>query len=272
MFKSMKSTLKIIIGLLSLSSILMACSRVKVTKKYYPQEEVEAKIYQSSIQASSLIIIMPPTGGSTYIDHDYAKKLAKRGFYVIRVMDWNWEETKMKDLNVHRRHILKAHNVIKSLIEEEKGFESYSIMGTSLGGIQALVSLGEIEKLKTAVIIVAAAPASEIIARSTSKSLARLREKRLKHFSYSSVAEYEQELKETDIPNALDNKNDIKNKNVLFITSKKDTVVPYKNQKATYEAIKVKRLIEYDEDHLWTIVKSWIFNKNMVLNFIEEHQ
>jgi len=251
------------------SLFFSACSKVIITEKLQKDPEVQLEIYSLEKNNGKMVIVMPPTGGSTYIDHYYSKKIAEKGFYVLRVMDWKRHKTRVDDLDVHRRHLLRAQEVVNSLIENYD-FEPYSIMGTSLGGIHSAVSLGLIDRFKKSVLITSGAPAFEIIAHSNQKDLKKLRESRFDMFGFKSIDEYEKELKKTNIPNALENADKLKNKENLFIWSSIDETVPAKNQKDLLEAMAPKKVIEYKSNHFRTIIKAWLFNSSEVVKFLTE--
>ncbi len=70
--------------------ISCSCSSVEMKRMTYSPYQVEAKIYQlkKPKPVTSVIIVMPPTGGPTYLEHSYSKSLANKGFKVISVQNW----------------------------------------------------------------------------------------------------------------------------------------------------------------------------------------
>jgi surfactin synthase thioesterase subunit len=216
-----------------------------------------------------MVVVLPPTGGSTYLEHSYSKKLAKRGFYVVRVMGWDKPDETSLDLNIHRKLLTRAQEVV-SIIVNDQDFKSYSLLGTSLGALHASISIGQSDKVQTAVLITAGAPLSEVIANSTESGLTRTRNKRFEKFGYKSMTDYEEALKETNIPNALDDKEILRQKEILMVIALKDKTVPTKNQKDLEEAIKPREVITFESGHFWTIMKTWLFNSKDVVSFIKE--
>ena len=254
--------------------VFVGCSSVEIKEKVYQPNQIEVEIYtdKPASEMTDMVIVLPPTGGATYLENYYAKALAKRGFYVVKVLGWERPNNYDLDLNIHRKLLTKAHNVVETIVKEENSFQSYSLLGTSLGGIHSSISLGQIDKIKTAVIITAGAPVSEVIANSTESGLSKIREKRFADLNLKNMEEYEEALRHTGIPNALDYEESLKKKNVFLVMALKDKSVPIKNQEMLLKAIEPKKVLKYNSGHFWTIVKTWLFNSDEVISFIDENR
>lgn len=259
--------------LLILSSIsLLACASVESRSLTYDDNKVNVEVYKSTKKTekkkNATIIITPPTGGSTPLEHSYSIRLAQKGFKVVRMLKWEGQGEKSLDLSIHKKLLEKAQLAIKTVMKNNPS-EKYGILGTSVGGMHATLALARNPEIKTGVIIAAGAPFSEVIAFSNQSALKEYREKRIKKYNFTSIEKYEEALRQTNIPKIEDYKADFRNKNILFVLATEDQTVPTKQQKKLLKALHPKEKFEIESGHLWSILKNWLFNKDEITNFID---
>jgi fermentation-respiration switch protein FrsA (DUF1100 family) len=270
-FSPIKSKTLLLISVLSVG--ITACASVKKSETTYDSGRVKVKIYQPSSRNTNLkkstIIITPPTGGSTFLEHNYSVNLASRGFKVIRVLKWQGQDEYNLDLRVHKRLFEKAQAAIKTVIVENPS-ESFGILGTSVGGLHAAIALGRNPEIKVGVIIVAGAPLSEVIAFSDQSVMKDYREKRMKIHNLSTTEQYAKALEQTDLPKYPDYYEAYKNKQILFVLASEDEIVPTEQQEKLIRILSPEQKIEFESGHVWTILKNWFFHRDEITDFFDK--
>jgi len=139
------------------------------------------------------VILVPPTGGATFIDRRYARLLCRDGAAVYLLRDWSGMSEQALEPAVHNRLLGRAQRAI-GLVANDIGARDVGILGTSVGGIHAATAVGRLQRLDAAFIVGAGAPVAAVIARSGQDTLAQWRRRRMDHYGFADVAAYEKAL------------------------------------------------------------------------------
>ena len=86
-------------------------SNVKETKYGDNSFQVEVTLWVAP-EATRSLIIMPPTGGTNYIDRSYAKYFSRHGYNVYVLKTWTDMNEQNFDLEIHQRFYTRALKAI----------------------------------------------------------------------------------------------------------------------------------------------------------------
>ena len=140
------------------------------------------------------IVIMPPTGGMTFLESRYAALFCKSGFSVYVVKAWTGMTETSLDLAVHNRLFGRAQRAIELILREPAPGAFVGLLGTSVGGLHAATAVGRLERVSAAFVIAAGAPVADVIAYTEQDTLKSLRERRMREFGFSDRAAYRDAL------------------------------------------------------------------------------
>ena len=82
--------------------------------------QVDVTYYQALAPAKKSIIIMPPTGGTNYVDRSYAETFQKKGFDVYILNHWTGDDEVNIDLAIHQRFYTRSQKAIAATIDVVK--------------------------------------------------------------------------------------------------------------------------------------------------------
>lgn len=191
--------------------------------------KVTLKSYVSP-KANRTVIVMPPTGGVNELDYKYAQAFCDAGLNAIILMSWVGDSLQQIDPGMHDRNALRGVTAIRSLLTTIESTQTVGIFGTSVGGILGALAIGLEERLVTGLFVVAGGDMTEVIAQSTEKNLAALRDLRMQEYGFSDIGDYFQLLDENVVIEPLDFANYSGAKKIGFVLSTADLTVPTKNQ------------------------------------------
>ncbi len=215
-----------------------------------------------------LILIMPPTGGSNFLDRQYAELLCENRFEAIIVEGWRGLGDKSLDLSIHKQLLGRGQQVIQAVLNEfEQPF--IGILGTSVGALHGMTAFGKDQRIQAAFLIAGGGPIHKVIARSDEETLKMYRKKRMQKFGYSSVEEYEKALSSA-IPKELDAltyAETIAEKPLALVVSDDDQTVSTQFQLNWEQAFEPDETYRFESSHFWTIVKTWWFHEEKIKNF-----
>ena len=247
-------------------------ARCTVDQAVFNPGHVEVEIRTPKKNMRGAILILPPTGGRTFLEGQYAKSLCKLGFKTLVMENWAGMNEKAFELSIHSRHLARGQKAIDSVVENLKT-KNLGIIGTSVGAIHGATALGRVASIKAGFLIAGGGPIGEVIATAGEKGVKKLREARFKEMGFKSIAEYAQAINNT-VPKELDALNyseAIKSKKLNLVVSTKDTTVLSKHQENFVEAFEPEEVYEFDSNHAWTIIKTWWFHEDKIINFFDQH-
>lgn len=212
------------------------------------------------------LIVLPPTGGMNYIDRSYARKFCRAGYRVLVLKNWTGYDVKRTDLDVHQEfysRMLKAVDLSLGDVDSE----FIGMLGTSVGGLFASVAATKFERLDAVFAIVAGTPLAEVIAGSDQSAMRKLAKDRKDRFGLDTPEKHivaigaALELEPTRQP-------ELKTRPRFgMIVSDSDSTVPTANQLKLAEFWKPSKLITMGTGHFWTIVRTWMFYDDEILEF-----
>ncbi len=216
--------------------------------------------------SKKLVFILPPTGGINIIDKSYAKALCKSNINAVIVKNWTDDDEHSLELEIHTRFYNRAQRAMGILIKKYHNFE-LGVLGTSVGGLHASISLARFDQLKIGLFIVSGGNIASIITDSNQKVLVDAKKKRFAFFNFKSDREYQNALEKVIPYEPLRIKFDRVQKKIGMIISTNDDTVPTKNQLELQEKWNPIILSSSGLGHKATVVKTWLFLKSDIVEF-----
>ena len=215
------------------------------------------------------LILIPPTGGTNYIDRSYAKKFCKAGYQVLIVKEWAGQtETGIFDLQLHQRFYERSEKAIDLTLNEiDSG--SIGLLGTSVGALHSAVAASTKDRISAVFIISGGAPLSAIIVNSDQDAMVNLGVKRKQAFGYKSKSEYLTALAPQIKLEPMKLGNGFKKKKLGMVVALEDTTVPTDTQKTLQSYWQPSVVIELANSHFWAIVNTWLYHSDEILAFFD---
>jgi len=215
------------------------------------------------------VIIVPSIVGTTLLENWYADLFCRNEVRALVIE--NIERDTPVDVSIasYDRAALRKLAAIRHLAEflYSERYIRVGVLGTSQGALAASLALGVERKIKAGALIAGGGDLAEIVADSTEQSQAALREQRMKAFGYRNRDEYLRALKEQIVINNLDFVGYTGFKPVWMSVVRGDTVVPTRTQMALVKALKPKRVVYYDGDHVGGIIKTYFVSSPAIVDF-----
>lgn len=231
---------------------------------------VDTLFYHSEKPSEKTILIMPPTGGTNYIDKRYAKNFCGAGFDVYILNSWSGMDDSSIDLELHQRAYIRAQKAV-SFVLKQVSSPFIGMLGTSLGGLHAAVSASFQPRISALFIIVAGAPITEVITTSDEKEMQDLFAARQKKYGFKDRNENRRALEKVFTMEPMGLGDGYKNKVIGMSVATADSTVPTLNQEKLAAYLKPKKIITLSSSHFWGIVKTWLFHSDEILVFFEEN-
>jgi hypothetical protein len=237
---------------------------------YLGNSDFQAQVlqYQCAKPALQSILIMPPTGGTNYLDRSYAKTLCENGFDVVILEHWTQDNEFTLDLQIHRKFYLRAQKAIGMVLEHIKT-PFVGILGTSVGAIHAAIAVSRFEKIDAAFTITGGAGVNEIIALSEQEILVDAKKKRFEMLGFKNDQEYIHALKPYIPYEPLTMPKPNSHQILGMAIASKDTVVPIRNQNLLRKFWSPKTVIEVSGNHKYSIIKTWFFHRQKIVEFFK---
>lgn len=216
------------------------------------------------------ILIIPPTGGTNFLDRNWGKSFCKAGFAAHILEHWTDDDEYKLDLGIHQRFYSRTQRAIGIFLKEIPANNFIGIMGTSIGGVHTAMAMGLHERLNAAFVITGGADMPTMIANSDQEMMVAAWNKRKELLKIPDKATYIKLLKDNIQYEPLILPRKFEGKNLGMILASSDTTVPFANQMKLREYWKPKMIINYSFNHFWTIVLSWFWDSNAVIKFFEE--
>lgn len=212
------------------------------------------------------IIILPPTGGMNILDNLYAHALWKAGCDVYILTFWSGQGEIAYDLNLHQRFYTDSRNAVGLILDEIKS-PFIGILGTSVGGLHAAVSVGTHDRLNSALVITAGAPIPEVVIDSDQVAMQFLKKKRYEMYKFQNDAEYLVRLNEAFTIDPFELPRKFEGKKMGVVIAEHDLTVPTANQVKLKELWNATEVVKHSDDHFYGIVKTAIFNRGKIVEF-----
>jgi hypothetical protein len=231
--------------------------------------KVEVSAYTPAKSLARSVIILPPTGGTNYIDRYYARRLCKSGYDVKIVNRWTSDTGTSTDLEIHQgfySRMLKAFELTLASIETP----FVGVLGTSLGGLYASVAAAKIERIDSVFLIVAGAPIADVIVKSDQEEMRRLAKVRRERFGIGDDADYVSRLKKVFLLEPMSQPPLKKPKDFAMVVAEEDTTVPTEYQHQLRDFLKPRKLISLSNGHFWAIINTWLHHDDEIVEFFNE--
>lgn len=206
------------------------CSDSKALRLIYPNNHYVRLVVYSKLadfsQNDKLVLIVPPTGGSSIIEKRYAKYFCNHGLNAVIIDDWTGANltSETLDFTVHQRELEYAESAIKKTLSYFKN-STIGMLATSKGAIGISAFTDTIEKKVSVLIsIVAGGPLHLAISRANEEGLKTLRSQRMKLLDIDQM-EYDQLIFENLKYRTQDISPNSKMK-VVLVYATEDIVVP----------------------------------------------
>lgn len=222
--------------------------------------------YQCAKPTNQSVLILPPTGGTNYIDRGYAEILCKNGFDVVILERWSDDDEFSLDLEIHERFYERAQKAIGIALENIKT-PFVGVLGTSIGAIHTAIAVPRFEKINAAFSITGGAELSNIIALSEQSILVDVRKKRFKIHGYKNDEEYIEALKPHIPYEPMKMPLPAKKPSLGMVLAMKDTVVPTYTQNLLRQLWSPQTVLEIPSNHTCSIVNTWLFQRQKIVDF-----
>lgn len=257
--------------------IIAACSHVQVIEKSIQEADgffVEYEEYRSkkssenNTEGKRGVVILPATGGSNFLDRQYAKSLSSRGAIVKIITSYSGDDERSYDLQVHERIHRKALRALDAVLKTYDSSQKVSLFGTSLGGLYASLATISTPLFERVLVIGAGVPIPDIIVESDLDSMQELRDIRFKLFGFESDDEYIRALRENYSIDPLLSEQKIASIPQAMVILRKDKTVPADSQYRLRKLWGPEWELELDRGHFWGIISVWLFHSDKVEDFL----
>jgi len=231
--------------------------------------QVEVTKTGTTQDSSKSVIIIPPTGGTNYIDRSYARQLCKQGFDVYILNHWTDSDEYDLELEVHQRFYERGQKAIQIVLDQISS-SFIGILGTSVGAEHAAVAASNFTQIDSVFTIVGGAPISKVIAESSQEILAKGRKARFSLMSFNSIDEYGKAISEVLTLEPFKMEKKFLNKDIGMILSSNDKVVPSKYQEELRNFWKPRTVVTLSNNHFYTVVKAWLCYSDTVIKHFKD--
>ena len=216
------------------------------------------------------LLIMPPTGGTNYIDSSYAREFCADGYDVFVANSWTDDTGKSTDLEIHQGFYSRMLNAVELILAENKS-PFVGVLGTSLGGLYAAVATSKIERFDAVFTIVAGIPITEVIVNSDQPAMRNLANARREKYGFANDQDYLTGLEKAFTLEPIEQKNNFHiGKDLGVVIAENDTTVPTKQQHQLRDFWKPQKLISLETSHFWGIVRTWLFHDDEIVEFFDK--
>lgn len=222
--------------------------------------------FQPAKDSSKIVIVVPPTGGTNFMDRSYGANLCEKGIGAAIVDGWSNDDEFNYELEIHTRFYRRAQASIDLVVDQFKG-KSIGLLGTSVGAIHGAIAFERNENIKSAFLIVGGGDIPAIIATSDQQVMLDAKKERFKRFGFKSIEEYRAALKKVIPFEPLELSFNRIGKKLGMIISTNDSTVPTANQFLLRNKLHPDFEFQSSWWHVGTILKTWLFDKQTVVDF-----
>lgn len=216
------------------------------------------------------ILIMPPTGGENSIDRSYGRHFCAAGFDVYILKGWTGDDEYNLDFGIHQRLYERSQRAVSRVLKEVPEGNFVGVLGTSLGAVYTAIAMGIQERLKAAFVIVGGAPISSLIAFSDQQAMLDAKQKRITTFGAMTDVEYAAKLSSAIKWEPLRLPRLFEGKKLGMVIAENDTTVPGPYQKNLEKFWNPETVFRFEDNHFWSIVKTWLLHRGEVVRFFTE--
>ena len=249
-------------------------SDCQISKKIYTgtNYKVDVSKYSENKDSQKSLLIVPPTGGTNYIDKSYASQFCSAGYDVYLLNSWTLASAPEDfDLDLHQRDYVRGQQAVSLVLNDIKT-KFIGLLGTSLGALHGAVAASKQERLNAVFLIVGGAPIREVIVTSDQQAMQELFSQRQKNYGFKNTDEYLAALETHFLLEPMQLDDGFKTKDIGVSIALNDTTVPTLNQKKLAEYLKPKTVIEHSTSHFWGIFNTWLFSSQEIIDFFEASQ
>lgn len=234
--------------------------------------QVEFQAYEPLFgkgQMASSVLILPPTGGVTWLEHRYAKMIAHRGMRAVMLESWTGDYERNLDFGVHDRHLKRSNRAIQLILEKYPN-SSFRVLGTSLGSLYGLSALARVDRIEAGVLITCGAPFSRVIGDSLHSNMNHLRDERMTRFKIKSHEEYVSWLDRYVTWNDINliQQSIAGRKRIFQVLANNDEWVPSRWQYHLRDIIGGGPCLKFEASHIRSILEAHLFYRDMIIDFI----
>lgn len=215
------------------------------------------------------VLILPPTGGTTWLEHRYAKMIAHRGMRAIMLHAWTGDYERNLDFGVHDRHLKRSNRAIQLILRKYPN-SSFRVLGTSLGSLYGLSALARVDRIEAGVLITCGAPFSRVIGDSLHSNMNYLRHERMTKFKIKSHEEYIAWLDRHVTWNDLNRiqQRIVGQKRIFQVLADDDQWVPSRWQYHLRDIIGEGPCLKFEASHIRSILEAHLFYRDTIIDFI----
>ncbi len=231
--------------------------------------QVDVSYYAAQAPVQKTILIMPPTGGTNYLDTSYAEALQANGFDVYILNHWTGDNEWNIELGIHQRLYTRAQRAITEVINHVNTPE-IGMLGTSVGGLHASVAASNQPRLNSVFVITAGVSIPEVIVTSDQKAMTDAKSQRYLKYGFTNDEVYQKALSKEFLLDPTELQPLYKTKKLGMVIGLKDKTVSTKSQNQLLVLWKPTTVISFNNDHFWSIVKSWLFKESEIIEFFQK--
>lgn len=244
---------------------------VATPREYTSGEEITVNVsyYGGPAPVAKSIIIMPPTGGTNYIDRRYAAAFCDAGFDVYIMDNWSNKEFDTIELNRHQLFYTRSELAVTELLKGiPKGF--VGMLGTSAGGLTTSISVQTQPRVQAAFLIVAGTPIIDVVMKSDQAAMIDLRKARHEKLGYKTDTDLLADLRKSFTLEPQQFGDRFKGKMIGMSIATDDSTVPTSTQTALQDLYKPQTVLTHQSGHFWGIVETWLFDTSDIVSFFEQ--
>lgn len=228
--------------------------------------EVSATRIEPARKSDRMVVILPPTGGTNFMDISYGRAFCRANISALLINQWSNDQEYSLDLEIHDRFYRRGQRAIDLVIARSKEAQ-IGLLGTSVGAEHAAIASRRNERIGAVFLIVGGAPIASILATSDQEILADGKAKRFKMFGYRSLRDYEAAL-EAVIPfEPLKMAMPRRKPRLGMVVSLNDGTVPTEFQLRLRDAWMPSTLIYSGLGHVGTILNTWFCHQKRITDF-----
>lgn len=255
--------------------IISGCATIETTPKVLGSDsdfKVQVLFYKCEKNPQKTLLIMPPTGGTNYIDRSYAKKFCKNGYDVYIIESWTGMNEQISELSIHQRLYTRAQQAIAVTLEQVHT-PFVGLLGTSVGAMHSAVASTQQPRINAIFSIVGGVPITDIIIHSNQQAMIQVKLVRQKKYGVKDDQDYQNKLDEVFHLEPQKSGHLYKSKSLGVVVATQDKTVPTQNQNQLVQLWKPQTIITLNNDHFWGIVKTWLFHSGELVDFFDHaHQ
>lgn len=234
-----------------------------------------------------VVLIIPPTGGTNFIDRSYARSLCRAGLRAVILNHWSEDDEHSYELEIHTRFYNRAQRAIDLLVseflggadgdskfgmkseEEGKSQVKIGVLGTSVGALHGSVAFARRPEITSGFFIVGGGDIADIIVHSDQGAMKDAKEVRRKKYGFKSDEEYQAAVEKVLPYEPLKIPFDRSRKRLGMVISESDQTVPGKNQLLMRDQWKPEVVYSSRWQHMGAIVSTWLFQTDDVVKFFK---